>query len=134
MTGQHWQGGLPPAVVHEPAPIHRCAPPRYRPESEWRKVSPPPGWSRNRKAKLAVPTVYPAGTVWVCVCGRGWIKRPAPHYSNNPHYGYGIGDWTPVRWWHRRVKKRIDAYEREAAYGRARAIVDSYVLPTGGNS
>jgi hypothetical protein len=140
MTGQHWQGGLPPAVVSIPQAVHRCQPPQRRPREEWRQVLMPLAWMKPEDRKrlagktMPIPTPYPPGTVWVCVCGRGWIKERPEHYGNSPHRGYVERNWRPVRWWHRRVKKRIDAYEREAAYGRARAIVDSYVLPTGGDT
>jgi hypothetical protein len=111
-------------TVYIPPLRHSCQQPRYRPRSEWQTVAPPLAFMRPRdrlNAKsMPIPTGYPPGTVWVCGCGRGWIACQDR---------YGLGDWVPVRWWNFRIRKRIDAHERQAALVAATEIVSSFVLP-----
>lgn len=120
-------------IVYEPSQPHRCAPPRFRPKDEWRSRPAPPGWTkpkdRARGVKLTMPTPYPVDTVWVCRCGRGWIRRAGQHYGRNPNFGHTEGSWSPLPWYAFRIRRRIDAHQRERAYENDRAIVDSFVLP-----
>lgn len=94
-----------------PAPPHHCQPPRYRPQAEWRTIAPPIGFMRPQDRKTAkpipIPTAYPDGTLWRCVCGRTWVRRAGEHYGSNPHLGHTEGRWAPVRWWQRRLLNRV---------------------------
>jgi len=91
-------------VIYDPAPRHRCSPPRYRPESEWRT-------DQSVLAFMAKPvhisTPYPVGTVWQCgTCRRLWYvtSRPPPRYGYSPAGGV---TWRRVRWYHRKLRRRV---------------------------
>jgi hypothetical protein len=119
-------------IIIEPPARHVCAPPEYRPKSEWRSMPAPPGWTKgNPGVKLTVPTPYPPGTVWVCRCGQGWVFLAGRHYGRNPNIGYTPGWWTHVSWWQRKIKKAIAARRAELAYQTAAGIVESFVLKEG---
>jgi hypothetical protein len=119
-------------TVFEPPTRHTCCPPDHRPKSEWRTVQPPRGWMKPEDWATAkpipIPTQYSPGTVWVCACGRAWIRRPGQHYGRNPYFRTE-GTWGPLPWYAWRIRRRIRDHEQRAAYEEARAIVDSYVLP-----
>jgi hypothetical protein len=121
------------SVRHVPQARHRCNPPHYRPKAEWTKVPPPLGFMKpedRAKAKpVPVPTHYPPGTVWRCACSRTWVLRPGQHYGRNPHIGYTDGRWTPVRWYHRKLRRQAAIRDTQDAYEAAAQIVDSWQAP-----
>jgi hypothetical protein len=124
---------LDQTVIYEPSQRHHCAPPRYRPRDEWRSMPAPPGWlksdDQDRKVRLPLPTEYRPGTVWVCECGAGWVRRAGQHYGRNPNFGHTEGAWSPVPFYAFWIHRRIATYERECAYERNRATVRSFILP-----
>lgn len=93
----------------------------------------PPGWRKPKDRfrddmHAKIPTPYPPGTVWVCACGKGWVKGEGRHYGRNPNFGHLPGNWYSVCWWHFRIRRRIDQAERAQAYERAKLVVDGFVL------
>lgn len=121
------------SVIHEPTQRHRCQPPRYRPNEEWRTMPAPLGWlkptDRDHGLRLTIPTEYRPGTVWVCTCGDSWIRRAGQHYGRNPNLGHVEGSWSIAPWYAFKIRRRIAAYEHECGYARDKAIVESFVLP-----
>lgn len=119
------------AVVYRPSSGHACAPPRYRPESEWDSMPVPPGWVKpgTKPGRLTRPTQYPPDTVWLCSCGQGWIMRRGRRYGSNPNFGWTEGSWTPVAWFHRRIRKAIAQFKADEDYRRDSAIVSQWSAP-----
>lgn len=61
------------AVVARPPAVHTCA----------------PGWTYREPEHLAFlppdACEYPAGTVWLCECGQGWVST-GPIAPNSPGF------------------------------------------------
>lgn len=86
---------------------------------------------RQRAKPMRIPTEYPAGTLWRCSCGRGWVRRAGQHYGRNPNLGHTEGRWTPVEWWQWRLRKRLAAADLAAMaadpHGWAKQRIDEIV-------
>lgn len=68
-------------IVYRPSGSHHCH-----------------GWYEHRDA--------PAGTVWLCECGQGWVKM-APGFSSSVSGTYG---WRCLHWYDFPEKKKIKAF------------------------
>lgn len=91
---------MPPAAQR-----HVCRPPTYRPKDEWDTVAPPLAFMRPEDRPTAkpraIPTRYPYGTLWTCVCGRAWCASRHDGCAPPTYL------WTPVRWWQWRLQRRL---------------------------